>query len=1198
MAVDLAFLAVQLQTKGVLEGVQAMDRAGQAAKRMGAETTTAVDTAGASLQRFATTAARTQVATVEQLRAVESQLKKIGLGGEDLARAMSRFEVAQARAASASSQVAGAIAHEVNQVRALAITAKSAGDQEERLVGLRRRLQAAARDTAAALAAETAELQRQQALIAARQRLEQSRVVNARASAGFERFAAVQPTVVTTGGIVPSPASFDASAAGAKRLQNAMQVLAFSLAGVPGPVGRVAGALGSLAIGGAITVGIVAGIALIVAAYDKLTRASREARARTDELVDSLARARREQTGALVIEQEADLRRRFAELNRALASQATPRRTEFGVAGTGVTIPGEVKEQTKRDLLELADAWQQFWQQQREGARSTLETQVSALSTLIEMGRATAADLTQRSVLEAKLRAELASANITLERRAEIERVLQGLTQAGTRGVEERRKAVADLAVAEREAAAAVARLRREPGAEDTAAQQRALAQIDEQIRTATRLNATEKERLRNALLIAAAAEAYERALRRANALPLPPALRPTLRDAVDAFNPERRDPFGANLGRSTVVTLSAEQRGLVPTRAELEALLKARAAQAGVVWGEEFRRSLERNEVWRNALENFQRAFSDGFRELFRSNLGEWQAFARGITDIMTNAASEIASVFVTRTLGIDKLLKDLASGTSIGDALKNLSGGQKLGIAGVAGFGIGYGTGNAGVGALGGAATGFAVGGPVGAIVGGVSGLVGGLLGSAEKAAEAARRMREATKNFNAALDDLAAKAFPRGALEESIEALRRQFEEVYRAAVEKATAAGVTIKSDLSQTSPEKLQELARDAEAAGAEKIAQVYRDLARAREALIAAEAKARENYILEGQRLKDDLNVRALRAKGLDAEAEAEAFRLEQERERIEVGKRFSEAIDAETMATNDAVIAALLHAQALEAEQFAKAQATKAAEEAQRQADFGADLEIRRAVATGASTRAIEDMRLVLEQERELRQAVKDGISEQNLALLEQVQALEQAAAAERRRRAELEAAQDLDVRFLRALGQDRAAAELEFNVQQARERQRFQDEGFGEEFLRKLDQVQGAERTKFLEQFIEAANQDAQRAAGPNDIALTVARTISGVQADTMTSYLATIAFNTSRLVELQSGRPVGSSGFGSALSATGQAFGGTTPGPQTVHMHFGGGLTIRAAPGQTPGSALDQWLGQKLSLSREANGITPSG
>lgn len=75
------------------------------------------------------------------------------------------------------------------------------------------------------------------------------------------------------------------------RLGNQFAGLAGQIAGVHPVVGNLAQVLGNFAIGGAVTLGVLGGLALIAVAYDKLTKATREAKKEQDALITSLEKA-------------------------------------------------------------------------------------------------------------------------------------------------------------------------------------------------------------------------------------------------------------------------------------------------------------------------------------------------------------------------------------------------------------------------------------------------------------------------------------------------------------------------------------------------------------------------------------------------------------------------------------------------------------------------------------------------------------------------------------------------------------------------------------------------------------------------------------------------------------------------------------------------------------------------------------------
>lgn len=67
------------------------------------------------------------------------------------------------------------------------------------------------------------------------------------------------------------------AAPGMRTITNSMRALAFQAAGIPGPIGRITGALLMMSAGGTVTIGVVAGIGIIALAWRKLTSEAREA---------------------------------------------------------------------------------------------------------------------------------------------------------------------------------------------------------------------------------------------------------------------------------------------------------------------------------------------------------------------------------------------------------------------------------------------------------------------------------------------------------------------------------------------------------------------------------------------------------------------------------------------------------------------------------------------------------------------------------------------------------------------------------------------------------------------------------------------------------------------------------------------------------------------------------------------------------
>lgn len=291
---------------------------------------------------------------------------------------------------------------------------------------------------------------------------------------------------------------------------------------------------------------------------------------------------------------------------------------------------------------------------------------------------------------------------------------------------------------------------------------------------------------------------------------------------------------------------------------------------------------------------------------------------------------------------------------------------------------------------------------------------------------------------------------------------------------------------------------------------------------------------------------------------------------------------------------------------------------AAQALAAAQAVADFNRvtqqDLRVRELAALGRSD-AAEDLRRAIEQERELAALREQGATAETLALAAHIHELEALAAATRRLeaaeaqrlrqleeeretqerlaqatedrlRAERRLGQDLDVRFLQALGQDQAAEDLRRQVQNARELEEAISSGFSQTMIDFLKQVQEAERQSDLRQREEriVAALDPDAAARAERTTSFDGRSISGAQADTMAAYLATIAINSSQIVRLMGGQP--QTITRGAVSPTGGPLGGAS-------MQ----ITIQPARGETPGQALDRVLASQGQLEATASGSPPA-
>lgn len=91
------------------------------------------------------------------------------------------------------------------------------------------------------------------------------------------------------------------------RLGNQFANLAGRIAHVHPVVGNLAGVLGNFAIGAGLTVGVLAGVAAVAVAYDKLTAASRKAMEAGDKLIESYVRQARISALGIAGQQKADI---------------------------------------------------------------------------------------------------------------------------------------------------------------------------------------------------------------------------------------------------------------------------------------------------------------------------------------------------------------------------------------------------------------------------------------------------------------------------------------------------------------------------------------------------------------------------------------------------------------------------------------------------------------------------------------------------------------------------------------------------------------------------------------------------------------------------------------------------------------------------------------------------------------------------
>lgn len=235
--------------------------------------------------------------------------------------------------------------------------------------------------------------------------------------------------------------------------------------------------------------------------------------------------------------------------------------------------------------------------------------------------------------------------------------------------------------------------------------------------------------------------------------------------------------------------------------------------------------------------------------------------------------------------------------------------------------GYAVGSQTTSKTAGALGGAVSGAAqgaaiasivpgIGTAVGAVVGAVVGAIGGLVGSSDKGKQAAAQMIQNQSKIDAALEGLRA-SFANDALGASIAQAKSQFDDLRKGT--EAAYAGKKNEAERNRVLAE-LNKLE-------AERLRIIL------------------DEYNVGQKRAQEDLRIREMIAKGLDAQGAAAAFAAQQERE-LE---------DARKAGANAATLAQIATTQAAEAEKFAADQRKKEAAEAERQRRTLADLTIGR---------------------------------------------------------------------------------------------------------------------------------------------------------------------------------------------------------------------------------------------------------
>lgn len=390
-----------------------------------------------------------------------------------------------------------------------------------------------------------------------------------------------------------------------------------------------------------------------------------------------------------------------------------------------------------------------------------------------------------------------------------------------------------------------------------------------------------------------------------------------------------------------------------------------------------------------------------------------------RGIEDIATNGLKSWSSFFDSVFGMFRRMLSKMEdAGKTSGIAYKLLGVGSAGLAGGIAGFSIGQRTTNSALGALGGAASGAAAGaafGPWGAAVGGLVGAAGGLLGSAKAQKEAAEALRKASEELAKSEAAFIAQNLGGGSstgarlatLNAQSDALLKGLQDLYKGTGQTddywKRASGVMAARDAGEL-------------AIRFDFISDIGRQF---NEMSGPAGALGNQLDAINKQFLENIKNARAL---GLEEQL---SFQIEEIRRR---------AIEAANKALQESLT---------------------------RQKE---DLQVRQLAAAGNAF-AAQQARDEIARRRELADAIKDGATEETLAMIALTQSMEAAAAAAERAQHVQDVQNDARIRLLEATGRGQEAAVLRLQVQHAKELRDAMVDGLDDATLAAIRLAQAAE-------------------------------------------------------------------------------------------------------------------------------------
>lgn len=840
------------------------------------------------------------------------------------------------------------------------------------------------------------------------------------------------------------------------KLQNMLTGLAAEAAGLPGVFGRLADKLGGFAIGGGVTLAVLAGIAAVVQLFRLLTAEAREAREAQERLIatgkDLAAQYRSTDLGSRLsdaLKQVAEGRAAVAALETRLATArqneeaAAQRQNRLTRRTDGIVSLEEQLKNAREALGAFERATRDVQQDVTRMVNDTVTRRMTLTAReLAASGQAIKAALADFDATTAQ---QLATAREEGQTREEIARLMQ--VRILERAALEK-KVTNDVLQAHVSAAARAEKA------------WRAVFQAA-------------KSPLEFSKAVGAQAAADNGFL-----WPLDQALKTS-----DQYRKTLNEMWDGLIKRSK------EVRGL-PTMDSVLSQVDAYADKQAKEFAASDKARKDLEDRAKEYTKTFVNILAGGFEAVITGGTQGFKQFFDGLVSMAVKAAAGIAAAMTAESLGLTQFFTDIAKTGWKGfqEAMKGNDALQVL-AGGIAGGLVGYGVGRMGnqskasgaaTGGLSGAAAGFVASGfnPLGAAAGFLTGAIGGFLGASQKAKEAAEQLKQARAQFQDALSDWVSVGLTVG--EQFIESSNKVLANGKRLRDELIASLDADTRKKVSWTDQAgnvfirnmaELQKAALDDA-----KVRKFLEELKRVNEGEARRLDLLRQEALLAETAIQMNL---AARRKALAGDPNGAALI------QFDVAA-MREVLDAIKAGWDEASIAALKEIQALEREALVKRQAAEAS-------DRLLSLEARRLAASGDISGAAM-LELQVRQTQEMRAALAEGWSEEAIAILTTVQALEkEKAARDQVAQAIVDAAQKASDELTlqgrearlqgRGLDADKLALQAQAEMELAEARARLARGEITPEFYQRLADVIGGELTSALLGLEAAAKETAAR-------------------------------------------------------------------------------------------------------------------